>query len=257
MKIQTVKEALMRKKLLVIVALVAVILCLQIWQGADRAAAAEFNILPYYTAGNVGDYWNYDFVMPVGLPGFTNTLTQESSGLYRLGSSAAPPIWYQVIFDYDSSGIYFYEDHSTVYSPPVKIDALQPLNEVSDYPFPDLTSDHSWYFQKLGSSLTVPAGTFDDVALYIFLDKYYGPNDYNAIFGLDPATIPYAVAHARWYAAGIGEIQHLKIDPGTGFPVWEYQLKATSVSSVPLPAPLVMLGSGLLGLWAARRRFSH
>jgi hypothetical protein len=244
----------MSKKLLVIMALVAVILCLPIWQGADRAAAAEINILPYYLGNsNVGDYWTYDYVMPVGLPGFTTTLTQEPSGLYRLGSSAAPPIYFQKIFDYDSSGIYFYEEHSTVYSPPVKIDALQPLNEVFDDPFPDLTPNYSWYFQKLGSSLTVPAGTFDDVVLYFFLDKDYGPNDYNAIFGLDPATIPYAVDDVRWYAAGIGEIQRLKIEPETGLPVWKYQLKATSVSSVPLPPSLILLGSGLLGLMGWRK----
>jgi hypothetical protein len=237
---------MMSKKLLVIVALVAVILCLPIWQGADRAVAAEINILPYYIGNsNVGDYWNYDYVLPIGLPGFTNTLTQESSGLYRLGSSASPLIFPQAIFDYDSSGIYIYEEGSTVYSPPVKLDALQPLNDASSVE----------YFQKLGSSLTVLAGTFDDVLLSISLDKDYAPNISNDIFGLDRATIPYAVTHVRWRAAGIGEIQELDIDSATGIPVYEFQLKATSVndSTVPLPPSLVLLGSGLLGLIGWRK----
>ena len=238
----------MKKRSAVIVVLVALTLCLPFWPGGDQAAAAEINILPYYVTGNVGDYWTYAYVTPTGVPDFTFTLTQITSGpytgKYRLGDGTD-----NQIFDSDASGITVYEIGGTVYSPPFKINALQPLEVVFDSPNPD-DACCPWYLQKLGSSLTVLAGTFNDVLIQFALDKTFGgPTKANDEFGLDHNAVPYGVTHVSWMAAGIGEIQNRDYDE-VGNELYEYQLKA---SSVPVPAPLVMLGSGLLGLLGWRK----
>jgi hypothetical protein len=247
-----------KKKIAVILALAALTLFLPVWGGGGKAAAENINILPYYAAGNVGDSWIYTYITPPGTPDFTVTLTQETSGpfvgKYRLGDYVLPggsTEWQ--IFDLDASGINVYETASTgVFTPPGKIPAVLPLNEMFVNPLP--IENNYWYLMKV-SSLTVPAGTFNDVLLQIALDDRYDPNGANSFFGLDTNTVPHAVTHVEWMAAGFGVIQNVDIDAESGNLVYEYQLKATSV--VPLPAPLVMLGSGLLGMLAFRKRFAR
>jgi hypothetical protein len=252
----------MQKRLAVIVAMVA-IMCLTGWVGGQKeAAAAEINILPYYVAGSVGDSWTYSFIYidPAypSTPDFTVNLTQVTSGplagKYRYGDFVdiidSPHLNYQII-DWDASGINVYETSGTVYSPPFRFDVVQ-LDAIVD-PFPDLV-EHVHVFQKLGS-LAILAGTFDDILVHITLTKLFGPSSANDEFGLDREAIPHQVTHVEWYAAGIGEIQNRDYEPAPGGKMlFEYQLKATSV---PLPAPLVMLGSGLLGMLAFRKRFSR
>ncbi|MFA4901723.1 MAG: hypothetical protein WC600_03155 [Desulfobaccales bacterium] len=240
---------MVKKRLTVILAVVAI--ALTVWPSGQKAAATEINILPYYVAGNVGDYWTYAYIAPTGVPDFTLALTQVGSGpltgKYRLGDGTD---WR--IYDWDASGVNVYENEGIVYSPPIKIDAIQQLDEVVVSPFPE-HADFPWYFQKLGSSLTVLAGTFDDVLVQFALDKNFGgPTKANDEFVLDYTAVPYGVTHVSWMAAGIGEIQNRDYDE-FGNMLFEYQLKATSV---PLPPSLVLLGSGLLGLLALRKRFS-
>lgn len=251
----------MRARSAVIVAAVILGLFLAIWPAGQRAAAAEINILPYYVPGSVGDYWTYAFIFPSGTPDFTVNLTQVTSGpltgKYRYGDFVdiidTPHLQYR-IGDWDSSGINIYELNGVGFSPPVKIDALQQLEAIITT-FPDDPS-HVHYFQQL-SSLTVLAGTFADILVDITLTKDFGPNDANTEFGLDP-SITYGVTHVVWMVAGIGEIQNRDYEySDEGKMLFEYQLKDTSVtlpvSTVPLPAPLVMLGSGLLGLIGWRK----
>jgi hypothetical protein len=250
----------MKKRLAVIVAVVA-ITCLTGWVGGPKGAAAgEINILPYYVAGNVGDSWTYSFIYPSGIDDFTVNLTQVTSGdlagKYRIGDFLdiidAPHIRWNFA-DWDASGINIYATESTVYSTPVKIAAMQPLDIIVN-PFPDV-DEHVHVIQKLASSLTVLAGTFDDVLVDITLTKLFGPTDAHDEFGLDRVDFPYEVTHVVWYAAGIGEIQNRDYEPSKEGPMlFEYQLKATSV---PLPPSLVLLGSGLLGMLAFMRRFSR
>jgi hypothetical protein len=238
-KLKSITGGTLMKKRLAAIVVVLAIMCLTGWVGGPKeAAAAEINILPYYVAGEVGDSWTYSFIYidpayPIE-PDFTVNFTQVTSGdlagKYRIGDFLdiidSPHLQYR-IGDWDASGINVYEQSGTVFSPPVKIDAVQPLDVMVD-PFPD-TDEHVHVLQKLGS-LT------------------------GAEFGLDPVAFPYQVTHVWWYAAGFGEIQNRDYEPSLeGKMLFEYQLKATSV--VPLPAPLVMLGSGLLGLLGWRKRF--
>lgn len=251
----------MRKRLVVIVNLVAMALCLALWQGGEKAWAAEINVLPYYAANNVkvGDYWTYTYDTPIGVPDFTVNVTMVTSGPftgdYRLGD-------YEIIgrgtdwriLNWDATGITIYETAlEGVLSPPLKINAMQPLDELVNVPvYGSLVYDpvNYWYYEKLSSSLTVPAGTFNDLLLNFVFDEHYGPNSANAYFGLDPVAVPYAVTEANWIAAGVGEIQTAEIDAETGDLVSLYQLKATNV---PLPPSLVLLGSSFLGLMGWRK----
>ena len=54
----------MKKRLAVIITLAAITLFFPVWIGGQQARAADINILPYYVAGNVGDFWTYSFISP-------------------------------------------------------------------------------------------------------------------------------------------------------------------------------------------------
>ena len=251
----------MRKGCAIIAVLVAVTLCLPCWQGNDRAAATEINVLPYYGANNLkaGDYYVYSYDTPGGTPDFTVILTQVTTGSfagnYRLGDFqlvGKGTDWR--IMEWDATGITIHETGlAGVLSPPLIIDALQPLETLINFPingslYQELVN--YWHYKELDTSVTVPAGTFTDVLLNFVFDETVGPNDVNAYFDLDPTTVPYGITEVTWLAAGVGEIQVADINAATGEVVSLYQLKATSV---PLPASVLLLGSGLLGLIGWRK----
>jgi hypothetical protein len=88
------------------------------------------------------------------------------------------------------AALMFYERDSTVYSPAIKINATQSLNEVLDSPFPE-DADFLCYFE-MGSGLTVLVATFDDVLMQFALDKNFGgPTKANDEFGLDHTSVTY------------------------------------------------------------------
>ena len=237
----------MKKKLAVIVTLVAITLFFPVWLSGQQARAADINILPYYVTGNVGDSWTYSFIYPGQISDFTVNLTQVLSGplagKYRYGDFVdiidSPHLnWW--IVDWDAGGMNIYELSGTVFIQPVRINAVQQLDALVN-PFPD-GAEHVHVFQKL-DSLTVLAGTFDDILVHITLTKDFGPGSANAEFGLDPVAFPYQVTHVEWRAAGIGEIQNRDYEHSQdGKMLFEYQLKATSVTKKSFnPAILLFL----------------
>jgi hypothetical protein len=235
----------MKNRLAVTVALVAITLFLSVWVGGQQARAADINILPYYVAGNVGDYWTYSFVSPSGIDDFTVNLTQVTSGplagKYRYGDYVDiidSPHEQYFIFDLDAGGINIYATEEGVLPQPVRINAVQKLDEVVASTFP---GDYSpWYFQKI-PSLTVLAGTFHDVLVHINLGAF-APTTANTTFGLD--HLSQGVTHVQWLAAGIGKIQDRDYDQ-YGNMLFEYQLKATSVTKKSFnPAILLLLLDG-------------
>ncbi len=240
----------MKKRLAVILVLVAITLILPVWAGGGKAFAETINIIPYYIGGGVGDSWTYTYTYnnQTPLPDFTVYLTQVSGGgwdsKYRWGDFVSPNGSSYYIVDWDTNGINVYEADGNVFSPPGLIPATLPINEMFANPLGE--ANNYWYFQKL-PSLTVSAGTFYDVLVHIALDDRFGPTTANDLFGL--GSLPYGVTHVEWMAAGIGTIQDRDYNE-TGNSPFEYQLTATTV---PLPPSLVFLGSGLLGLVGWRR----
>jgi hypothetical protein len=234
-----------KKRLTVILALVTITLFFPVWLCGQQARAADINILPYYVAGNVGDYWTYSFMSPSGIDDFTVNLTQVTSGLlagkYRYGDYVDiidSPHEQYFIFDLDAGGINIYATEGGVLPEPVTINAVQKLDEVVANPFPGDSS--LWYFQKI-PRLTVLAGTFHDVLVHINLGTF-GPTTANTTFGLD--HLSQGVTHVQWLAAGIGEIQNRDYDQ-YGNILFEYQLKATSVTKHSFtPAVLLLLLDG-------------
>jgi hypothetical protein len=230
----------LKKKLAVIAMLVAITLFFPVWIGGQQARATDINILPYYAAGHVGDFWTYAFISPQVQDDFTAYLTQVTIepflGKYRLGDYVdiidLPHLQF-FIFDLDAGGINVYATELRIFPQPVTMNAVQKLDEVVPSPFP---GDSFWYFQRI-PSLTVLAGTFHDVLVHITLGSF-GPTKANTTFGLD--HLDQGVTHVEWLAAGRGKIQDRDYND-QGDILFEYQLKATSVNSFNPAIPLLLL----------------
>jgi hypothetical protein len=210
--------------------------------------AGQVNIVDYMACGKDGDLWTYNYTFPPGTPGFTVSMVKltagEYAGKYRMGDWRNPDEsteWY--IFDSDASHIYFYYySHGGAFNPPRVVEGWQELEKPIANPF-KIDPDNPKYLKTL-SSLTVTAGTFQDVLVFIDLDKNYPPNQYNDEYGLDRQTIPWGVTHIEWYARGFGQIANEDVDAATGNQVFKYDLVSTTVKpklNAPVAAFLILL----------------
>jgi hypothetical protein len=206
------------------------------------AGAVTASILDYYFT-KVGAWGKYSYTKPPGFDGFTLTLSQvasgEYAGKYRIGDYHTPDYGTATwrIFDWsaDRSAVNIYTDSLKVYSPPAQMAAVNPEGTLITTPFD--TNSH-WYF-KTQASYGVPAGTFNNVLVWVVVDENFGSNSVNTELGL---TLPFGVTGVTWYAPGVGEIANKDVDAATGNTAFYYEL--TRYGSSPpkaLTGPLMLL----------------
>ncbi|MBU4234421.1 MAG: hypothetical protein L6277_13650 [Desulfobacterales bacterium] len=197
-----------------------------------QAYSADIDLYDYRMR-TAGQWSSFIFSYPYILSIFFVTLNVEMSGdyvgKYRMGDFATPDatrcIW--VIFDWDATNLNLYATSNGKIDPPARLPRVMPLDTLIDNP---LEADVGWYLAKL-PSLTVPAGTFQDVLVWFVLDKTTDPNLVNFEYGL--SSLPYGITHVRWYGRGLGELQELKVEAATGatqmlFVLYDYGSKSTT-----------------------------
>lgn len=204
-----------------------------------QAHSVEIDLKDYWV-NNLGQWSRFAFTYPPGFPGFTTILTVENSGdfsgKYRLGDYLTPdPSRFQwVIYDWGATKMNLYATPDGTFDPPIQFPRFLPLNKLLDNP---LEADVAWYLIRL-DSLTVPAGTFQDVLLWFNLDKDTKPNSVNAQYGL--SGLPYGICGGEWYGRGVGELQELSVDGGNGETRSLFVLQAYGFNT-PLPPYLLLL----------------
>jgi len=198
--------------------------------GSVSNDAAPINLVNYFLPNPLPRWCRYAYITPAGFPGFTLRFTLITSdpyaGKYRMGDWHTPEdelaVWR--IVSWDAQAIYVYGDSQIGYLPsPVWFSTIFPLNTPVPNPLPE--PGIYWYFKAI-PSLTVAAGTFNDVLIDIVLDSAYPPNSANTALGL---TVPYAVTCVTYYGRGIGELLMADVDAQTGSIMFSYQLQSTGV----------------------------
>lgn len=208
---------------------------------AATAQAATVDLFDYMMPMPLKRWCSFSFLLPVGFPGFTTRVSPITSGKYAgkyyWGDWNIPPnennAWR--IVGWDATNLYMYASQAGDFPNPVVIPRVQLLDTIIPSPIPGNT-DYPWYY-TFRSSLTVPAGTFNNVLLDLVLDNHYPPNSVNAILGL--GSIP-AITSVTYLAQGIGEILTADIDAASGDTIYCYQLQSTGVPSY-LPALMMLL----------------
>ena len=204
-----------------------------------QAHAADIDLHDYWMT-TTGQWSRFSYSYPPGFPDITVTLTVERSGdyvgKYRIGNFITPdPSRYQwMIFDWDATGMILYATSSGKLDQPAHLPRVVPLDQLIDNP---LETDIAWYFIKL-NSFTVPGGTFQDVLVWFNLDKTTGPNPVNAQYGL--SSLPWGITGVAWYGRGVGQLQELDVDAGTGATQWLFALQAYGFKSTTPPYLLLL-----------------
>jgi hypothetical protein len=210
--------------------------------------AGQVNIVDYLACGEDGDQWTYNYAVPPGTAGFTVSMIKltdgDYAGKYRMGDWRDPDgstEWY--IIDSDASHIYlYYHNQLGDFNPRLVVEGWQELEKPILNPF-NQDTDNPLYLKTL-ASLTVTAGTFRDILIYIALDKNHPPNKYNDLYKLDRQAVPWGVTHIEWYARGFGQIADEDVDAATGNQVFKFDLVSTTAKpklKAPVPASLLLL----------------
>ena len=209
---------------------------------AATAQAATVDLFDYEMPTPLKRWCSYSYLAPVGFPGFTLRVSPITSGnyagKYHWGDWNIPQngnnAWY--IISWDATNFYMYASQlGGDFPTPVVIPRVQALDTVITSPIPGDT-DYPWYF-TFRPSLTVPAGTFNNVLLDLVLDINYPPNSVNAFLGLN--SIP-GITYVTVRANGIGEIWSADIDAASGDIRYCYQLQSTGISSYLPALPLLL-----------------
>lgn len=173
--------------------------------------------------------------------------------------TAAPGRSWSYIYTHDTRaevdefGGHLAGDEITVFDHPIDALVLSVLPSVVETGTLYLVdgSNIFMYFEFI-DSLTVPAGTFNNVLAASALDSDFAPNSYNLDprLGLDQ-SITIGVTDVTWHVSGVGEIKFEGVDAGTGITDGGFELTGYTV---PVPATVWLFGSGLIGLIGIARR---
>lgn len=206
---------------------------------ASPTNAAQISLADYALL-KPGSWSRFTYLAPV-FPDFTIqavTLTSGPfAGKYRVGDYRFPGsdrmAWR--IMDWDNTTAFIYATDEGVFDPPIPM----PLNYQTDTLIPHpFESGIYWYFQLI-PSLTVTAGTFNDVLQWFVLDSQYPPNTINTQFGL---SVPYAVTVVDWYGRDVADLRDLDVDAASGNINYTYDLLRTGrISANAASLPLLLL----------------
>ena len=201
----------------------------------------------YMIAGNVGDTWTYE---NLDSSQFTWTLSEVTSGPYT---------GYMERGNNDSGMVYELVNNVLTIHEWNKMPADTwgfVLSEIELGQVVTLTDDPinpSMYLHWDIPSITVQAGTYNDVIANVWLDDNFSENAANTFLGLDSSITTAAVTDISYYARGIGLVAVVGIDASTGLSDGT-GVELISTTVVPVPAAVWLFGSGLLGLIGVARR---
>jgi hypothetical protein len=188
-----------------------------------QANSADIDLHDYWMT-SVGQWSIFYVTHPPILYLFIVTLTVERSGdyagKYRVGDfwTLDPHRYQWVIFDWDATSLNLYATSNGTINPPVQLPRIMPLDTLIDSP---LEADMAWYFIRL-PGFAFSAGIFQDVLVWFVLDKTTEPNHVNFEYGLN--GLPYGVTLVQWYGRGVGELQELDVNAGTGDTIYSFFL---------------------------------
>jgi len=206
--------------------------------------AAEIFMGDYFLL-KAGHWSRFTYLSPV-FPDFTikaEILTSGPfAGKYRVGDYVFPTddrmTWR--ILSWNETTAYIYATNEGVFDPPIELSLVYPSDTLITHPFEE---GIYWYFRKK-PSLTVPAGTFNDVVEWFVLDSAYPPNSINTQAGL---SVPYAVTGVDYYGRGVADLASVDVGAATGNVIYMYALHSTGKSSsggggaIPGYLPLLLL----------------
>ena len=200
----------------------------------------------YMIAGNIGDTWTYS---NLDNSQFTWTLSEVISGPFA-GFLERGNTDSGMVYELVNKILTIHELNKSPVIPPLVIGEIE-LGQVvtlNDDPI----NPSQYLFWKV-PSVTVQAGTFNDVLAWVFLDDNFGANAANLLLGLDP-LLASAVTDFELFAQGIGQLSYVGVDAATGSSDGlGFELISTTV---PVPAAAWLFGSGLVGLIGFARRRS-
>jgi probable HAF family extracellular repeat protein len=190
------------------------------------------NLTNYFIPKPLSRWCRYSYLNPPGFPGFTLRFTRLASGNYAgkyyNGDWNTPEdeLAKWRILSWDEKSFYAYADSQIGDLPePATFPTSYFLNFKLDDPLP-YSGGLYWYFKTL-PSLTVAAGTFEDVLIFIVLDHTYPPNAMNDALGLNRIEISKAVTSVTYYGRAIGELKMMDVDAQTGDIRFSYELQST------------------------------